>query len=181
MLSVDDGSVPGTAFSGDSTDLFFRSLIYFCDRPTSQGCRSNVVQVNIHVREDAQCALRVIPINKVTMDISCEAREHKPPPKKLDADGINSPAKIIPKLWAKATKLKTQFLATVSVALEIQEAIDKDPMWSWTKKPQKERRSRQRSRSQVVRLRLWASFSRKTCRRRVIEVPTLDVEMRKIR
>ena len=34
------------------------------------------------------------------------AREHKPPQKKLDADGINSSAKIMSKLLAKAAKLK---------------------------------------------------------------------------
>ena len=46
-------------------------------------------------------------------------------------------AKIMSKLLAQAMKLKTQFLATMSVALEIQEAIDKDQKWSWAKNQQK--------------------------------------------
>ena len=64
------------------------------------------------------------------------AREDKPPPKKLDADGISPPAKIMFKLQAKATKLKTQFFAVASVAVDIGEAIDKALMWSWAKNTQ---------------------------------------------
>ena len=80
------------------------------------------------VRNTLHCAVE--PRHKI-------AREHKPPPKKLDADGFNSGSEDHVKTLGASDEAQDAPPCNNVWLWRFRKAIDKDQKWSWAKNQQK--------------------------------------------